>query len=164
MTVWSLVTCVPEVGRAAPIVGAADDRGEVYSVPLLSDYPDVGAVMRQWDELAPLLRDWEPSDGERLGAVGLVAPLPSPRKLICAGANYRDHLREMGIAEVPADFEPYFFLLPATSIAGPGQAVLIPDDPARGWTGRPNSRSSSAYPAATSTRTTPSATSPGTRS
>ena len=130
MTVWSLVTCVPEVGRTAPIVGAADDRGEVYRVPLLSDYPDVGAVMRQWDELAPLLRDWEPADGERLGAVGLVAPLPSPRKLICAGANYRDHLREMGIAEVPADFEPYFFLLPATSIAGPGQAVLIPDDPA----------------------------------
>ena len=33
------------------------------------------------------------------------------------------------MADVPADFEPYFFLLPPTTIIGPGEAVVIPDDP-----------------------------------
>ncbi|AEY85482.1 5-carboxymethyl-2-hydroxymuconate delta-isomerase [Streptomyces hygroscopicus subsp. jinggangensis 5008] len=75
-----------------------------------------------------MLRDWQPSGAMRLSGVRILTPIPTPTKLICAGANYSDHLSEMGIATVPADLEPYFFLLPPTSIVGPGDAVEIPDD------------------------------------
>jgi 2-keto-4-pentenoate hydratase/2-oxohepta-3-ene-1,7-dioic acid hydratase in catechol pathway len=75
-----------------------------------------------------LLRSFDPADG--VPSPGTVlAPLRSPRKLICAGAKYVDHLREMGIPQLPSGLEPYFFLLPPTSIAGPDDVVVIPTDP-----------------------------------
>ena len=129
MSVWSLVTCRPGDGGPGSFVGAADAEGRVWGNPELARYPDVRALMRDWADLEPVLRRWQPADGEPLDSVRVLAPVPSPGKLVCAGANYRDHLREMGIADVPADFEPYFFLLPPTTIIGPGEAVVIPDDP-----------------------------------
>ncbi|MFG3013880.1 fumarylacetoacetate hydrolase family protein [Streptomyces cinerochromogenes] len=99
------------------------------SIPLLAGYPDVASVLEEWESLASALRAWRPADGVPLSDVRLLAPLPSPRKLICAGANYHSHLREMGVSDTPPDLEPFFFLLPPTSITGPGGAVTIPDDP-----------------------------------
>ncbi len=129
MTPWSLVSCVP-TGAEAPLVAARDARGVVSTVPALDRVGDLAAVLERWLELAPALRRWAPADGVPLPDARVLAPLRSPRKLICAGANYSDHLREMGITELPPGLEPYFFLLPPTSIVGPGDHVVIPADPA----------------------------------
>ena len=126
MSIWSLVSVRPEDGTAPRV--AASCEGRLTSIPALEGYADVADVLAAWPALAPRLRSFDPVDGVPLDGT-VLAPVRSPRKLICAGANYVDHLREMGIPELPPGLEPYFFLLPPTSIAGPGDAVVIPADP-----------------------------------
>ncbi|MFC4948005.1 fumarylacetoacetate hydrolase family protein [Pseudonocardia sp. GCM10023141] len=126
MPIWSLVSAVPE-GERDPCP-AASVNGRLVTVPPLRGFPDLGDVLADWAALEPALRRFDPADGVPLGAARVLAPLRSPRKLLFAGANYRDHAREMGIAEISDDLEPYFFLLPPTTIVGPGDAVVIPGD------------------------------------
>jgi 2-keto-4-pentenoate hydratase/2-oxohepta-3-ene-1,7-dioic acid hydratase in catechol pathway len=57
-----------------------------------------------------------------LARVRLLPPT-IPRKIIAVGLNYRPHILEMGLA-VPA--EPVIFLKAASSLAGPGEAIVIP--------------------------------------
>jgi 2-keto-4-pentenoate hydratase/2-oxohepta-3-ene-1,7-dioic acid hydratase in catechol pathway len=57
-----------------------------------------------------------------LSAVRLLAPV-IPSKIICVGRNYAAHAREHD-AEVP-DI-PLIFLKPPSSLAGPGDAILLP--------------------------------------
>ena len=61
----------------------------------------------------------------------LLPPLRWPRKVICAGVNYRKHMREMG-GEIPATgWRPFFFLkAPTTSVIGPRDPIVI-SSPAR---------------------------------
>ncbi|MBI3091696.1 MAG: fumarylacetoacetate hydrolase family protein [Candidatus Tectomicrobia bacterium] len=63
-----------------------------------------------------------------LATTRLLAPLLYPRKLFCAGANYYDHVKEMG--SQPPDTrteEPFFFLKPpTTTIIGPGAPIVMP--------------------------------------
>jgi len=55
-----------------------------------------------------------------------LAPLLYPRKLICIGTNYRDHIAEMGITKLPK--YPYSFFKPATTtLIGSGTALHIPE-------------------------------------
>ncbi|MFE0511943.1 fumarylacetoacetate hydrolase family protein [Streptomyces sp. NPDC058964] len=129
MSVWNLVTCCPQAPGATPFVAAADTEGRVRRHPALARYPDVGAALQDWAELEPVLRAWRPAEGDPVEAVRLLPPLPRPGKLVFAGANYHDHLREMGVGKVPDGMEPYFFLLPPTAIAGPEAAVFIPGAP-----------------------------------
>ena len=46
--------------------------------------------------------------------------------MICAGVNYRKHVREMG-GEIPdAGWRPFFFLkAPTTSVIGPRDPIVI---------------------------------------
>jgi 2-keto-4-pentenoate hydratase/2-oxohepta-3-ene-1,7-dioic acid hydratase in catechol pathway len=53
----------------------------------------------------------------------LTAPVPRPGKLICIGANYKDHAAESGMA-VPES--PIIFSKFATAVIGPEDAVVIP--------------------------------------
>ncbi len=128
MPIWSLVSVLVEDGEAARLAALMPD-GRLTTIPQLDAYPDVADVLHEWGALAPALRGWDPADGVPIPIGQVLAPLRSPRKLICAGANYVDHLREMDIPRVPPGLEPYFFLLPPTTIAGPGDPVLIPADP-----------------------------------
>lgn len=128
MPSWSLVSVLP-AGSATP-VPAALSAGRLTCVPALDAFPDLADALVAWESVAPALRAFDPTDGAPIESARVLAPLRSPRKLICAGANYVDHLREMGIPELPPGLEPYFFLLPPTSIVGPGEEVVIPDDPA----------------------------------
>lgn len=53
-------------------------------------------------------------------------PLMYPRKLICIGTNYRDHIAEMGVAKLPK--YPYSFLKPATTtLLGSGTPLQLPE-------------------------------------
>ena len=64
-------------------------------------------------------------DGPRhpLSSVKLLAPIPTPRKLICVGLNYLDHAKETG-AELPK--VPTIFNKFATSVIGPGDNIVLP--------------------------------------
>jgi 2,4-diketo-3-deoxy-L-fuconate hydrolase len=123
---WSLVNALPEEDGSTR-VAALTETG-LRTIPPLAGYCEVDEVVRDWPVVARALANWTPAQGEPFGPARLLAPVRSPRKLLCAGANYRGHAREMGITELPADLEPYFFLLPPTSIAGPGEDIVIPDE------------------------------------
>ncbi|WP_208024518.1 fumarylacetoacetate hydrolase family protein [Amycolatopsis pithecellobii] len=110
-------------------VGVLTETG-VFAIPALADYSEVDEVLRDWASVAPVLENWTPAGAEPLGEVRLLAPVRSPRKLLCAGANYVGHAKEMGITELPSGLEPFFFMLPPTSLAGPGEPIVIPGDTA----------------------------------
>jgi len=57
------------------------------------------------------------------GEVRLLAPVPSPPKIICLGLNYRDHAKEGG-KSIPD--EPVIFMKPRTAIVGPEDHVVRP--------------------------------------
>ena len=124
---WGLVTFrrgeSPQ--RQSGILTAAG----VEHPPFLAAYADLDAVLRDWPRVEPALRAWEAA-GKTVGEATIELPLRTPTKLLCAGANYHDHIQEMGIESVPPGNRPFFFLLPPSSLIGPGHAVRIPADPA----------------------------------
>jgi acylpyruvate hydrolase len=61
--------------------------------------------------------------GELLEDAVPVAPLPAPRKVICCGLNYADHIAETG-RELPT--HPTLFAKYADSLVGPADDVRLP--------------------------------------
>ena len=59
-----------------------------------------------------------------ISSVVLRAPVPRPGKIVAVGLNYRDHSIESGAKEPPKT--PMIFAKFTTSIAGPGDAIVIP--------------------------------------
>ncbi|GAC1649325.1 MAG: fumarylacetoacetate hydrolase family protein [Acidobacteriaceae bacterium] len=57
----------------------------------------------------------------------LLAPV-HPRKIVCVGRNYREHASELG-NDVPT--EPLIFFKPPTSIIGPGDEIVHPQQTQR---------------------------------
>lgn len=53
----------------------------------------------------------------------LLAPIPSPGKVLCIGLNYRDHAEETG-AKIPT--EPVCFSKFSSTVIGPGAAIRLP--------------------------------------
>jgi 2,4-diketo-3-deoxy-L-fuconate hydrolase len=126
---WSLVTVrIAEAEQAAVL--RAD--GAIVALPAGLRVPGTLALFERWETAEPALRAFDPDGAEPLDGTVLLAPVRFPRKLICAGANYSDHLAEMKVAPIPDPLEPYFFLLPpSTTLIGSGEAIRIPADP--GW-------------------------------
>jgi 2,4-didehydro-3-deoxy-L-rhamnonate hydrolase len=58
--------------------------------------------------------------------VELLTPVRYPDALLAVGANYRDHLEEMGLAVERWTPMPFFHRPPRTSLVGPGETVRIP--------------------------------------
>ncbi|GAA0915611.1 MULTISPECIES: fumarylacetoacetate hydrolase family protein [Streptomyces violaceusniger group] len=128
MPPWSLVSVQPDADGAPHLAALVNER--LFTLPALPGLTgDLADVVACWSMAASALRSVDPREGAPLEGARILAPLRTPGKLICAGANYTGHLREMGISSVPSDLEPYFFLLPRTSIIGPGESVVLPDDP-----------------------------------
>jgi len=87
--------------------------------------------------LEAVLADWGAMDA-RIGAaiesfsangigeaeVVYNTPISNPRKVICVGTNYHDHLREMKVT-TPPEF-PYSFLRPPTCLAAHGEDIPLP--------------------------------------
>jgi len=92
--------------------------------------------LKRWATMLELVSDWELAQDVLRGLEvevapvvdhdALLAPVRWPRKVICAGVNYRRHLREMG-GEMPAGrWKPFFFLKPpTTTVIGPGDPIII---------------------------------------
>ncbi len=92
--------------------------------------------LKRWSTMLELVSDWELAEGVLRGLETdvapvadfdtLAAPLLWPRKVLCAGVNYRRHMREMG-GEIPAEgWRPFFFLkTPTTTVIGPGDPIVV---------------------------------------
>ena len=93
---------------------------------------DVFSLLQAWDEWLPRLRAAaaaaaDAGAGAELdpGSLGWLPPVVYPRKLICIGANYSDHLEEMD-ADVTNQV-PYAFLKPSTTgLIGSGRPMHLP--------------------------------------
>ncbi|WP_372661795.1 fumarylacetoacetate hydrolase family protein [Hydrogenophaga sp.] len=97
------------------------------TLEVLSNWADADARL---DELAPKL-----AQREAVASPRLLAPLPNPRNIYFAGANYRDHVAEMkATLGLPLDANPKasgqkpWFCLKATgsSVVGPDAVVSLP--------------------------------------
>lgn len=97
--------------------------------PLPDGPRDVLDILTRWDEWEPALHDAAAvaSRDRALPAheVAWLPPVIFPRKLVCVGANYREHLAEMN-SELHNKV-PYSFLKPAsTGLLGSGRALHLP--------------------------------------
>ncbi len=129
---WSLVQYTVPTGtgvRLGILVGATIRAApaELGDMRLLD-------VLEDWSRLSPALRSFDAELLDRLApvpAATLVAPLTYPRKVLCAGANYYSHAKEMGTVRPDPSAHPYFFLKPpTTTVIGPFDPVTIPVAPA----------------------------------
>lgn len=57
----------------------------------------------------------------------LLAPV-MPSKIVCVGLNYKDHAAEV---KKPLPPEPLLFIKPSTSVIGPGETIVIPQNVGR---------------------------------
>ena len=86
-------------------------------------------LIERWVEVEPGLRAFDPASALQVDGARLELPLRYPRKVLCSGANYHRHMREM-MVDRPADARPYFFLKPpTTALVGPGDPIIVPADP-----------------------------------
>ena len=125
MKAWSLVTY--RAGGGDCRVGALVE-GRVVELPVAAR--GVLELVERWAEVEPALMTFDPYAATYIEDARLDLPLRYPRKVLCSGANYRSHMREMKVNR-PDDALPYFFLKPpTTALVGPGQPIVVPADPA----------------------------------
>lgn len=128
MSSWQIVTYA-HGGETR--IGALRADGAVVEVPELKAWTATTALLDDWADAADRLRGVELDSYAPVEGARLLTPITYPRKVVCAGVNYRRHIREMG-ADVPGDgWTPFFFLKPpTTTVIGPYDAIPIPADPA----------------------------------
>jgi 2-keto-4-pentenoate hydratase/2-oxohepta-3-ene-1,7-dioic acid hydratase in catechol pathway len=122
---WSLATYAAD-GTAG--LGVLREDGTLVAPADLKRWATAMELLADWPAAEPVLRDLDLTDAPPVEADSLLAPLRWPRKVICAGVNYRRHMREMG-GQIPAgDWRPFFFLkTPTTSVIGPHDPIVVKD-------------------------------------
>jgi 2-keto-4-pentenoate hydratase/2-oxohepta-3-ene-1,7-dioic acid hydratase in catechol pathway len=120
---WSLAT-YQHGGTIA--LGVLREDGTLVAPPDLKRWASMLELLDDWPAAAGILAAIEVQDAPPVGYDTLLAPIRWPRKVICAGVNYRRHVAEMG-GEIPAEgWRPYFFLkAPTTSVIGPTDAIVV---------------------------------------
>src|SRR6185295_8885075 len=70
------------------------------------------------------------SPGEEVKPSRVLTPLQYPGKVLCASANYYDHLKEMGVQDLRKEAQRLFFFFkpPRNALVGPGATVRYPSD------------------------------------
>ena len=128
---WSLATL--EVGGKP--VGCISFGGQHYRLG-----PSLARVgLSGLESVAALFEDWERAQkaldaaAEKLDPADAVtgeclAPLLYPGKILCAGANYFDHLAEMGMPGAKKEDQRLFFFMkpPRNAVVGEGATVHVP--------------------------------------
>jgi 2-keto-4-pentenoate hydratase/2-oxohepta-3-ene-1,7-dioic acid hydratase in catechol pathway len=120
---WSLATY-----RRDDAIGVAALRedGVLVAPTDLKRWTTVLEIVEDWRQAQDVLRAVEIVDAPVIEYDALLTPLRWPRKVVCAGINYRRHIREMG-GDVPATgWKPFFFLKPpTTTVIGPGDPITV---------------------------------------
>lgn len=129
---WALATV--EVGGVA--VACIEARGALYRLePSLTRAGFPGQT-----SVAGLFADWQKAEAALARAAGTLdeadrveparrlAPLLYPGKILCAGANYFDHLAEMGMPGAKKEEQRLFFFMkpPRNAVVGEGATVHMP--------------------------------------
>jgi 2-keto-4-pentenoate hydratase/2-oxohepta-3-ene-1,7-dioic acid hydratase in catechol pathway len=120
------VACIEQDGRFHPIATLAQAAGN-------TDLPaDLIGLFGNW----PHNKDALHALGARCSAatalpatgVRVLAPLLYPGKILCAGANYYDHLAEMGMPGAKKENQRLFFFMkpPRNAVVGSGPTVHMP--------------------------------------
>jgi 2-keto-4-pentenoate hydratase/2-oxohepta-3-ene-1,7-dioic acid hydratase in catechol pathway len=129
---WALVTV--EMAGAPVACLEADDAlyalepslariglaGQSSVIGLFADWPRSSAALAEAaGKLAP---------ADRITATRRLAPLLYPGKILCAGANYFDHLAEMGMPGAKKEEQRLFFFMkpPRNAVVGEGATVRMP--------------------------------------
>ena len=88
-------------------------------------------LFAEWEKWKPVLAGLASSAAN--GGIApvdakLAAPLLYPGKVLCAGANYYDHMAEMGFPGVKKEAQRLFFFFkpPRNAVVGPGKTVTMP--------------------------------------
>ena len=92
---------------------------------------DPQAVYERWEEFAAWAAGADLTGGTAFEPRDLGSPSPSPRQVLAAGLNYRDHAAESGFA-VPEGLPPVFTKF-STSISGPVTEVRLPEGGHTDW-------------------------------
>jgi 2-keto-4-pentenoate hydratase/2-oxohepta-3-ene-1,7-dioic acid hydratase in catechol pathway len=111
------------------------DLADVTDQP---SYADMMLLLREWREARERIETAASRGGSLdaipIGKVQLLAPLPLPRTIYCAGANYADHVAEMARVaniEVPPNprlsgGHPWHFIKSSNTVTGPGHNIVLP--------------------------------------
>jgi acylpyruvate hydrolase len=108
--------------RGGDTVAVRVEERQAVEVP---GFRDVGALLAD--------PDWRSTAERAAGAIWPIAGLPAaawapvvlaPRKIVCVGVNYREHIREMGRAE--PDYPTLFTKYPEALIGADDPIVLPP--------------------------------------
>jgi 2-keto-4-pentenoate hydratase/2-oxohepta-3-ene-1,7-dioic acid hydratase in catechol pathway len=120
---WSLASYTAGGARG---FGVLREDGTLVTPPDLKRWSGPLELLEDWAAAEPVLRDLDTENAPAVGYDALLPPLQWPRKVICAGVNYRKHMREMG-GEIPeTGWRPFFFLkAPTTSVIGPRDPIVI---------------------------------------
>lgn len=126
MTGYKLGTALIE-DRATPLV-LIGERAYPLADVLGSDAPasleDVFADWAAYDRRLAERSAQASGPGLNPADIDFLPPLSKPRKVICIGTNYRDHLEEMKV-DTPPEF-PYAFMRPQSCLAAHGEDVPLP--------------------------------------
>jgi 2-keto-4-pentenoate hydratase/2-oxohepta-3-ene-1,7-dioic acid hydratase in catechol pathway len=125
---WSLASYT---ANGAAGFGVLREDGTLVAPTELKRWSSTLELLEDWPAAQAVLRDLNPAEAPVVEYDTLLPPLRWPRKVICAGVNYRKHMREMG-GEIPeTGWRPFFFLkAPTTSVIGPRDPIVI-SSPAR---------------------------------
>lgn len=129
---WALATV--EAGGKA--VACLEVGGELFALE-----PSLARVgLAGQSSVIGLFSDWQRSraaldeaagkvaPADRVVATRRLAPLLYPGKILCAGANYFDHLAEMGMPGAKKEEQRLFFFMkpPRNAVVGEGATVRMP--------------------------------------
>jgi len=135
MPEYRLVTFQTSDGsRAGALIGE-----QIYDAAKLTGNPSHStmlAVLRDWRAAHAELRRAKPGTkkGIPLNKAKLLAPVPVPGAVFCAGANYTDHVAEMMRAQgrepgptlKDLGEKPWHFVKTSSSVVAPGTVVKLP--------------------------------------
>jgi 2-keto-4-pentenoate hydratase/2-oxohepta-3-ene-1,7-dioic acid hydratase in catechol pathway len=137
MTQTRLVSFQSDAGERAGVLVAEC----VHDLATLTGNPadaTIRGFLADWDRgrerLASALAQGASGGGLALAEARLLAPVPAPGAIYCAGANYMDHVKEMNARQNrPPDpdphtlgLKPWHFIKASPCVTGPGATVTLP--------------------------------------
>jgi 2-keto-4-pentenoate hydratase/2-oxohepta-3-ene-1,7-dioic acid hydratase in catechol pathway len=129
---WALATVLVD-GKPTPCL-QVDGRFYKFATLDAALPPGLIDLFSDWQAVSTKLGDLAAKIASGSGPPPLspgarvLAPLLYPGKILCAGANYYDHMAEMGFPGVKKETQRLFFFMkpPRNAVVGPGATIVKP--------------------------------------